>query len=746
MANRARSVLATPAMQASTPSLPRMAGPGAAPQVPVIDTGRGLQNLAAGLEDAGNALAQDQANRDALKRVEFEQQFQTTAAGKAASLDPMEVDYDRKVGDAYREAGQAIEEAAADQFHSQKPLLDLRSTVAQATGQAERAAISARRTATAAVAEAQYGTSALAALAKIRKDPDGEDVYLADFAKTAGVINPALPQTKQIALGLNFAQDAIIAKSEGLALAGRHAEARAFADAHQEALTPAAFRSTKTLIREIEGQQERDAVATTEALTATTRIKIDDATSLADLDEIRRQIEAQDRAGLFANNKNTMAELVISVNTRRDQIIAQTRGLDVALQHFATGTGVDDQKEADLVWATMDGKLNAQLPLDERVKVVAEFAKASGWVPTKYKRLVANAEIVSDPVLLASAAQIYDGMRKAGVGPNVDLGTDKSASRVTLTSALVSATGMLYDDAAKIVVDNLPDKTVLEARREQFKADFANYDADPGVAFLFSGGQYLEKNAAVGGFFGFGAASVTPEAAVAFEQSLRAFYELSGNKTVATTAAMQRFSAQWGVTGTATGKERLEKFPPERYFPPAVNDALTVDQKRLIIDSDVRRFLGVYNINPATVIGDKEDVSGIPDFQLAPDAQTERELAAGQRPSYEIRARNNVGQPVPVPVTRDDGVRINLRYTMPDAERLRTLPEYVALVEEAARAATDGPLRNLPAGLRPGVALEDLRKSLGNVFGPAKDALDDTLGYDKPKLFDITPRPKYGDK
>ena len=706
MANRARSVLTPPAMQASTPSLPRAQGPGPAPQVPVIDTGRGMENLAAGIEQAALTVQSDQSNRDALKRLQFEQQFQTDAAQRAAGLDPMTVDYDKLVVQAYTEAGDAIVEAAGDQFHSTLPLERLRTNVAEATGQANRAAIVARRGAVAAVAEAQYGADALQTLASIRKDPDNADVYLAQFADKAREIIPSLPGVKAAALALSFGQDAVINQVEGLALAGRYDEARALAKANSGALGTATNRSLPNLVTEIEGQHERDYLAVTEGLRQQHRVAIAEATTLSQLEDTGRRIDAQAAAGLYNGREEFLGSLKVSMASRRAVIIENERELNVALAHYTTGTGLDSQKEADLVWASTNARRPANMPLDQRLKTVALFAQETGWVPTQFKRLVENAERVTNPTILASAAQIYDAVRQSGASPAVNTGVDKEHSRVVLTSALAAATGMGYDDAAQYVSDNLPDTATLAARREKFKTDFKD----------FSPIKYIQDNArgADGGVFGF-ARAVSPQVAAEFEKSLRLFYDMSGDKAVAERAAMQRFNATHGLTGTASGQERVGRLPAEWFFPGAANSLLDAKQKRAIIDGDVRRALTLFGIKPAIVIGDKEDLSGIPDFDLVPDAQTEAEVARGARPSYEVRVRNSVGALVPVPVDTTGGTRIKLRYVMPDVGRLTANPEYAAIVDIERRRVQDGPFYMLPQALRP--KAPDLSVNPGPTYG-----------------------------
>lgn len=71
------------------------------------------------------------------------------------------------------------------------------------------------------------------------------------------------------------------------------------------------------------------------------------------------------------------------------------------------------------------------------------------------------------------------------------------------------------------------------------------------------------------------------------------------------------------------------------------------------------------------------DASGVPPYSLTSDAQTERELAAGIRPSYTINARNSLGILVPT----------GLRYVMPTMQELQQVPEYQRMREAAMAPA-----------------------------------------------------------
>ena len=719
MANRARSVLTPPAMQASTPSLPRAQGPGPAPNVPVIDTGRGMENLADGIEQAALAVQRDQGNRDALKRLQFEQQFQTDAAARAAALDPMTVDYDKLVVQAYTEAGDAIVEAAGDQFHSMLPLEQLRTSVAEATGQANRAAIVARRGAVAAVAEAQYGATALHTLSAIRNDPDGEEHHLAAFATAARDIVPALPGVKAAALALSFGHDAIVAKTQGLALAGRYEEAREYAKANAGALTNEANRTLPNLVTEIEGDHERRYLAVTEGLRQQHRVAIAEATSVSQLEAVGRQIDAQAAAGLYTKREEFLGSLRVSMAARRAQIIEGERDYTAAMRNYLSGTGHDTREQTDLIWKTLQAEQPAGQPLDQQLKRLGQYVSETGWVPTDFYRVVRNAERVKDPALLASAAQIHDAIRTEA--KFVDTGVDKDNSRVLLTSALVAHTGMLYDDAAQYVTDALPDNATLASRRERFRDDFKDFDP---VAYLQD-----KMPGADGGWFGRNI-PVPPDAADDFSRSLRLFYELNGDKTTSAAAAMQRFTSMYGVTGTADGRERIGKFPIELFFPGGTNSRLTVEQKRTVVGADVRRTLEAYGIKPEIVVGDTEDMSGIPDFDLAADKITEARLSRGERPDYRVLVRNSAGSLVPIPVTLDDGTREYLRYEAPDITKVLASPEYRLYVDRADRSWLDA----LPAGLNPKLINEDIRNSLRGTRGAIQggvDAVRPLLG-DKP--------------
>ena len=717
-AGRARNALVAPAMQDNPVATPRMAGPPAPPTIPASPVGAGLQDLGQGLAALAVGIQRDQDNRDSLKRIQYAAEFNVAAAAKTAGLDPTTVDYTQLVRQGYDEAAEETYAKAGDDFHSQRAMDELRASVVQTTGQAERAAIVARHQAIGSLAETQFNASAHAALAAIRRNPDGEDVYLADFGNIAKDLVKALPGDKAAALTLSFAQDAIIARTEGYALKGRFDEARAYAAAHEDAMEPAAFRALKGLVREIEGDQQRTAVASTNVLTAQYRIEIGDANTVAGLDEIRRKVERQSAAGLFNNQEGTYASIIGSIQARRSSIISETHALNTAVTNFDNGTLDGTQKQTDLAWGAYRSVLPPNAPVAAQVAHMQQFVTRAGHVPSSVHDLIANAELVNNPDQLATAAEFWDGLMAAGVPPSVNTGAAKENSRVIATSTFVELAKMSYADAARLVTDAMPDNATLSARREQFKKDFDAETKFDAVAYIQNqvgfGGKWagLERNI-----------PVPPTVARDFERGLRLFYEMNGDANASKAMALKQFNTMYGVTSVG-GVSRVAKLPPENYFPPAIGVALSHNQRQHIITEDVRRTLNDLSVVAAIVIGDKEDTSGIPAFGLEADANTERDVAEGRLPEYRVLVRNSIGDLVPIRVTKNDGSRVWLTYTPPDAARLQTNPEYRAILDAAKTTPFGGWVSALPAGLQPKLILEDTRATFRGTKGAIQGGVD----------------------
>lgn len=639
-----------------------------------------LQELGASLESYADLAQENAVRADNLRSVEAEGTFQKRVTTGIQDLDPLAPDYRDQVERVYSESAEAVQ--ADTEFTTRQVAEEFQLRLKEQSNKGSLLAIVNQREALAEDATRRYGEAADETLADIRQDPDGADDYLAAFAGKTQRLNDAIPPESRRKLAEAFGDDALVAQIEGLALAGRYDEAKEAADANQGDLTTEAFRGIKRRIREIENTARQDELAATAKTVADIEIRIDDETTVSGLDRLRREIDVLQETGLFEGRQGTRSSLVKQINTARERLLKQDAEVGSALKKFDSGTGVDTQREADQVWGLYQGKIADNDP-QAVTQHVAEFTARSGFVPTAYKRLLENAERAESPETLASAAVLYRDISKKA--PEVDYGLPATGSRVRLTAAAIDLLGIAPQEASQLILDRIPDRATLDARRKQFEEDF-------GVDFDARDTLQNEDLATTAWFSD--DAVISEAAARDYEKMLRLHYDLSGDETLAKTAAARRFREVYGETRVG-GELRVAKHAPERFFPGATNTLLDVKEKSRVLDGDLKAHLDAYGIKPAIVVGAEEatedggviDASGIPPYALAADTQTERDLARGQRPTYEVRVRNAYGILVPQRVTLPDGSAKILRYRMPTLDELQATPEYQAIVSERDSSA-----------------------------------------------------------
>ncbi len=340
-----------------------------------------------------------------------------------------------------------------------------------------------------------------------------------------------------------------------------------------------------------------------------------------------------------------------------------------ALSKLNSGLGVDDREEADRAFRHFAADVDPQEPgaLEE---AVASFAARAGMLPSRAAQVVENAGRTENPQLLADATRLYDRVRREA--PGVDQG---EGDRVRLTSATAELLGLTYEDAAERVLSGVPDKVTLELRRERLKEGLGDdFDPREEVAELFDP------------LLGFPPA-VPERVARDYERTLSLHHDLSGDLELAREATERRFRRDYGATEVG-GARRVTMHPPEVRFPGTSNANLSTEQKASILAADATRELAFLGVEPAEAEG-----SDLPPVALVGDRQTERDIAAGRRPSYEVRVRDQFGALVPVRAEKADGTTELLRYRLPTTEELADLPEFREIADEAledARRSREG--------------------------------------------------------
>lgn len=672
--NRARGTLTAQPMQAQAP---------APPQIQASPVGRAMQGLGQGMTDLASAIHQDQASRDALASAKLVESFKTKAFAGIQALDPLGTDYENEVRRVSREAGE--ETVGQADFYTTDAREALQANVTAQTEGFVRTALAERHTQLTAQAGEQWQQFANTALAQIRKDPAGAELYLQQLNANVKGLGDALPTKARETLALKFGQQAIFATVDGYVAAGEYDRAAEFADANQGALDPENFRQLKQIVKagRVEGAQS--IAANTARWQADIRIDTAGATTLEDLAKVQARIEEADRAGMFTGQENDRAALLVNVASQRSQIITASNRLSVALSEV--GTGFTSAENGDRAFDFLSAPLKADPA--KYAAFLDDWVKNTGHIPSSVRAAVKRAEVANDPVLLAAAAEQVKRLQSTGVGAGADFGTaDGDKSRVLQVIAMHESLGEPYDAAATFVTQQVNDPTTTKYRLEQFQKDRTGVDNVFGTKDApFDPKAFLLEKGVAGGFsiMGIGTkpARIDPEVSQAFEDILKGFYLQSGNAEVAKAAALQRFNQVYGVSNVS-GEKVLTKYPPERYFPAQVAGKLEPDTATAIIRGEITRGLTTLGLNPANVVGTVEDQSGIPAFALVADRQTKTGTSAPM--SYSVRVRGAEGALVPIPLP--DGTF--LRYNMPTYEQLKTIPEYQAAVARGSAPTFGG--------------------------------------------------------
>ncbi len=643
-------------------------------------------------ENMSDMVAADNVRRDRLEQVKQTAAFRNKSIEAMDSLDPLADDYEEQVTNTF--ASLKDDALSSAKFRTGAARDEFAANIEALTSGNETIAMQKRRGALSDEAIRVRQESEDGVFAAIRQDPDGYDMYLAGFQDDAKKLNISIKPQLLPKMNEAFADSAILARSQGYAEAGRYDDARKFLEENQGSLDPNVFVNAKRGIREIENTHKQQFLSDTASQVADLEVRVVDATDGSTLSKLRAQVDTLNAQGFFKGREEKRVGIIKLIEAQRDQLINKSRNTNAALDNFLSGTGVDSQKQADLAFApTYDAwqKAHPDASTEEELSFAADFTAKSGFLPTKYKRLVENAERTENPQLLEAGARIYD---KIGVAaPNAKTGADEKDSRVRLTSVATSLLGIGYDQAADMVIKRVPDSATLKARREQFDKDFSKLDMRDMLDSL----DIFDNPK-----------SVPDTVARDAERSLRMHYDMIGDKTLATAAMKDQITKTYGVT-TVGGVEQAMKYPPERFnpIPPRAAAEMDADAFSKMLTADVRRLLEGADIAPATLTVGELDMArgkvvgyeksgkaiveggdtdkwaktknGVPSYGLASDDVTERDIAAGRLPSYEVRVRNSYGLLVP----------IGKRYRMPSLDELSQTPEYQEVVGQQAKKAAD---------------------------------------------------------
>lgn len=625
------------------------------PSVTLGDVGR---SFSTGFQDLAQAAHEDDVKRDNVRAVQVEGAFQREIDTEIAQLNPLDADYMDRVQDILNGAKDTATSSADFLTADVAQLTDLRLS-AQVEKFRTLAQVD-RRTAIEKVAIDERRQGMDAALAAIRNDPDAVGVYITKFTQDLQRLNTSISPEKQQEFADQFSDAAIIAQVEGLALAGRFKEARALADLDEEELNPKEFRALKKRIRSIEARDEADTKVDNAAEIAEVEIAI---LNERDPEKARLMVEDAHARGIYNQTpgKRVVAERMVVAKEEEERKIQEERATIL----LKLPTGLDSQKEADTLWEMVVEREAPRLKLLSPVareaallEMAVNLVPQTGFIPTAFKRIIENAEHVEDPQVLARAAQYSDAFRN--VAPGADTGIGDRGKNV---SAARERLGLPYKEAAMYVLQRFPNEKVLAHRIGEFSKIVKDVD--------FSAAEEAAK------IFDLDADQVPTRASIKYQETLSLYYNQTGNMVVAQAAAARTMAERFGVTTVGSpDSPYLMEFPPERFIPGLASQTLTREQQGTILTADAQRGMDALGIPRGIVV---EGIDNTATLQFVVTPRTLRQIAAGERPEYDIYTLNSYGWPEKTAAS----------YVVPTTELLLAIPEYREIAESAKVAAAD---------------------------------------------------------
>ena len=290
---------------------------------------------------------------------------------------------------------------------------------------------------------------------RLRENPGDPDGALADYHAQVGRLNDLLPPAVVAEEDRKFNAALVLDRAEGLAESGRADEARAFLDGPDAAgVDPAQIRSAKRRVQEIDNQNRIDHLRDTAGQLGELHYRVGAG------EWGRDQILAAEKRGLFQDREGDKWALFAVADAVQKKQIDLDRFRTSAMEKYSTGTGVDTQKEADLVWSE-EAKNLPENPGDLPA-FAAQFVSQAGLVPTPVQDMIAK------------------GDRPSGTPDNLALAARMHAEIMSRNPSAVTKAGPLVEQTAQLIRDNVPPleaaKEVQQARTlgpsDQLKAQF----------------------------------------------------------------------------------------------------------------------------------------------------------------------------------------------------------------------------------------------------------------------------------
>ena len=636
-------------------------------------TGDVLTALAAGLTDDLTAL-------DKLKSVEIEERFKRNVDERNAKINPLDADFEEQVSNVVEEERAAATETANDTFGTQSEL-DALQLLLKTQGEGLKTLASTfRRSAISKEGVRMYEEASDGVLAQISADPDGADLFVDAFKEKVKRLGAGVPPLTLAKMALEFADDAIFAQVEGLALQGRFQEARALADDEAGEFSSERFRTLKRRVREIEANARADDLVANADEVADIDIATTDASNVGDLEVLRERVEAARDDGILTPAQ--AADATSKIASRGRSLIKGGKKREEAVKAFLENR-VTDRKQADLVNEILIERARAraeakgeELTPEAALRVTVAANARMGMVAGTDREDVDVAGVTNDPATLERGIVVAQAYSKDA--PGVDL---NEKPQLTIARVYAELLGMTPEKAAQFTISRVPDQATRKQRTEEFAELTVELDVE----------ERIQDDILETGFFESDAV-VSAKAQEDYMKIFNARYLFTGDEDVAKEAAIRDFRRVYGITRVGTGVARVVKNPPERMLPAAVLQNLDPDMVTQIINEDVSANIKRIFFLPTTPEGAIAPPGpGATPEELLRQAlvieagvPTEWVLAdIGTPGTYEVRFLNIEGVMAPFV---DPKTGESLKYTVPTVDEMDNIPSFKRLKDEQKRA------------------------------------------------------------
>lgn len=621
----------------------------------------GAVNIAADAGLAYMAHAQKQKlQEDGVRASKAETQYELNVGQRLAELDPLDPDYDQQVGTVLTEARQAAEEGAG--FVTEQRRQEFSARMDELGVKSVLRAAEQRRVVVQQAAATEYEAAANLAINQITASPSSFESIVNEFsAKIAPVLDAMAPRERAKQAD-QFARQAVLGRTLGLADIGKYDEAKNFLLSNGGDINPVQLRSTMLQVDNIERRRVNEwKQASTDAAA---RLKLGLVTGTVSMTDVMKAVPSL--------APGAAATLLTYAETMQRRQAKESGAISEAYSRFNAGLPVtpkmQDQIYAGLVQQGMNEATKANggaappgaTALNIRAQAAASFVQTQGVAPPAFRAAISAAERSGSPDAVAQAAYLVMQARKGDPDGKVKDGAGV-VTDVVLDMAYGLAGGEPTLQTIQQAAQDVLSKGNPEVRQKQAREAFSGNQAGKTLKELANG---LDTPAAIG----------------EFEQERRRAFLWTGDVDRANTVAANRVAQRYRPTSIGGGQAITVNGPAaEETVPRIMRETLGEAGVRDALNAGVRRQLQAIENSPWANDAFEPDAAGTPAFYLEPDDLTKRQREAGQPASFVVRARSPLfpGVLIPVPVINDDGSRGQLRYTVPgtDEEALATVPE-----------------------------------------------------------------------